>query len=138
MADHRISRTDLHVGVGVRDAVVVQDQGVALHEALAAVGVVLDSNQAAVTGPSAVLGDRLGDDLGCRLGGGMRHLGSGVLVLARPRVGHREDLTGGLGPGQDDRRVLHGQPGSDVPVDPLHVPLGLHPGPLGNQVVDVR
>ena len=67
----------------------------------------------------------------------MDHLGAGVLVLARAGVGHREDLARRLGPDHVDGRVLHRQAGADVAVDPLHVALGLDPGPLGDQVVDV-
>ena len=87
---------DLHVGVGVADDFVVEDEGVALHVALAAVGVVLDPDEAAVGGAAAVLGDRLRHDLRGGLGGGVDHLGAGVLVLAGAGVGDREHLAGGL------------------------------------------
>ena len=117
--------------------VLVEDQGVALHVALAAVGVVLDPHEAAVAGAAAVLGDRLGHDLRGGLGGGVDHLGAGVLVLAGAGVGDGEDLAGGLGADHVDGRVLHGEAAADVAVDPLHVALGLDPGPLGDQVEDV-
>ena len=114
-------------------------QGVALHVALAAVGALLDPHEAAVGGDAAVLGDRLRHDLRRRLGGGVDHLGAGVLVLARRRRRRRDSTSPvAFGPDHVDRRVLHGEAAADVAVDPLHVALGLDPGPLGDEVVDVR
>src|SRR3546814_2704901 len=66
-----------------------------------------DLDQAAVAGATAVLGDRLGDDLRGGLGGGVHHLGAGILVLASTGVGHGEHLAGGLRPDHVDRGVLH-------------------------------
>src|SRR5690606_5958866 len=131
------ARPHLHVGEGVADRVLVQDERVALHVALAAVGVVLDPHEAAVAGAAAVLGDRLGDDLRAGLGGGVDHLGPGVLVLAPPGVGDRAHLPGRPGADEPHGGVLHRQPTADVAVDPLHVALGLDPRPLGDEVVHV-
>src|SRR3546814_21169822 len=77
------------------------------------------------------------DDLRGGLGGGVHHLGAGILVLASTGVGHGEHLAGGLRPDHVDRGVLHREAATDVAVDPLHVALGLDPGPPGDQVVDV-
>ncbi len=70
-------------------------------------------------------------------GSGVDHLRPGVLVLAGAGVGHREHLARRLGAHEVHRRVLHGEAGPDVAVDPRHVRLGLGPSPLGDQVVDV-
>ena len=137
MTDHRVGRTDLHVRIGIGDAVIVKDQGIALDVALATVGVILDTNQTSITGPTAVLGDRLGHDLGRGLRSGVGHLGTSVLMLTRSCIGHRQHLARCLRADEHHSGILHGQAGTDVAVDPLHVPLGLYPGPLGNKVVYV-
>ena len=67
----------------------------------------------------------------------VQHLGAGVLVLALAGERHREHLALGVLTGHPDGRVLHGDLGADVAVDPLHGGAGLGPGPLGDQVVDV-
>ena len=105
---------------------------------LAPVGALVDPHQPAVGGDAAVLADRLRHDLRRRLRRGVDHLGPGVLVLAGAGVGDREHLARGLRADEVDARVLHRQLRADVAVDPLHVALGLDPGPLGDQVVDVR
>ena len=58
-------------------------------------------------------------------------------MLARAGVGDREDLARGLGAHEPDGRVLHGEAGADVAVDPLHVAALFDPGTLGDQVEDV-
>src|SRR6478736_9135932 len=73
---------DVDVGVGVGAADRVDEQGVADDRALRAVGALEDLDQAAVRGAAAASGDRLADDLAARVGGGVDHLGAGVLVLA--------------------------------------------------------
>jgi len=50
-----------------------------------------------------------------------------MLAFAGER--HRQHLTLGVLAGHPDRRVLHGDLRPDVAVDPLHVALGLDPGP---------
>ena len=98
----------------------VEDQGVADDVRLAVLGAVGHLEQAAVAGPAAVLGDRLGDDRG----GGVRRLvddlAAGVLVLTLAGEGDREDLAAGARALHVDGRVLHGEPRAEVAVDPLH------------------
>ena len=132
-----VALADLHVGIGVGPAVLVEDEGVAAHVGLDVLGPLLHLEQAPVRRAAAVLADRLGHDGGGGLGGGVDDLGPRVLVHAGAGVGHREHLTRGLGAHEVDGGVLHRQPGPDVAVDPLHPGLGLGPGPLGDQVVDV-
>jgi len=55
----------------------------------------------------------------------VNHLGAGVLVLAVAREGDREHLAVRALAGQVDRRVLHGQLGAEVAVDPLDGRVGL-------------
>src|SRR5205807_1749153 len=136
--DAGVLLVDLHVRVGVGPTVLVEDEGVATHVALHAVGTFLDLHEAAVGGAAAVLGDRLGDDGRGRLGADVDHLGPGVLVLTWAGVGHGEDLTGGLGAHEVHRRVLHREPRTDVAVDPFDVRFCFGASPLGDQVVDVR
>ncbi len=138
MADLRVALADLHVREGLGDRVLVEDQCVALDVALGAGGAFVDADQAAVGGDAAVLADRLGDDLGRRVRRGVHHLGAGILMLALARVRDRQHLSGGTLADEVDGRVLHGELGTDVAIDPLHVAVSLDPGPLGDQVVDVR
>ena len=137
VADAGVALADLHVGLGLGDRLVVEQKGVAAHERLGTVGALVDVHLAPVGGDPAVLGDGLRHDRRGGLGGDVVHLGPGVLVLAGAGVGDRKHLAAGLGAHQVDRRVLHGQPGADVAVDPLDVRFGLGPGPLRHQVVDV-
>ena len=67
----------------------------------------------------------------------VQHLGAGVLVLALAGERDRQHLALGVLAGHPDRRVLHGDLGPDVAVDPFHGGAGLGAGPLGDQVVDV-
>ncbi len=60
-----------------------------------------------------------------------------VLVLARAGEGDREHLAVGALAHQVDRRVLHGQLGAEVAVDPLDGRVGLGDRALGDEVVDV-
>ena len=137
MTDDRVAGTDLHVRVGIRDRLVVEDERIALDVRLATIGVVLDPHEAAIAGAATVLGDRLGDDLGGGLRGGVDHLRAGVLMLIGTGVGDRQHLARGLRAGQNDRRVLHRELRADVAVDPLHMALGFDVGPLGDQVEDI-
>src|SRR6478609_37476 len=73
---------DVDVGVGVGAADRVDEQGVADDRALRAVRALEDLDQAAVGRAATATGDRLADDLAARVGGGVDHLGAGVLVLA--------------------------------------------------------
>src|SRR5918994_1530808 len=128
---------DVGVRVGVGARLLVQQQGVAADVDLDSRGALLDLDQAAVGGAAAVPGDRLGDDLAGGVGGGEGQLGAGVLVLVVAGEGDREDLAVGVLAQQQHGRVLHGQLGADVAVDPLHGRALIGRGPLGDQVVDV-
>src|SRR6266487_4679087 len=66
---------DVVVRVGVRTRHLVQQQRVAAHVRLDALGALFDPDQAAVRGPPAVARDRLGDDLPGRLRRGEGQLG---------------------------------------------------------------
>src|SRR5207247_1548373 len=112
-------------------------QRVALDGGLGVAGAFLYLDQAAVGGPAAGPGHRLGDDLGRRVGRAVHHLRARVLVLAGPGERDRQGLALGVLAHQVDRRVLHGDLGADVAVDPFHARPGLDHGPLGHQVVDV-
>ena len=137
VTDHRVLGTDLHRGIGVGDGVVIEDECVTLHVALAAIGTVLHPDETAIRRAPTVLGDGLRHDLRRRLRCGVGHLGAGVLVLSLTGVGHRQHLARCLRTDHDDRGVLHREAGADVAVDPLHMALRFDPGPLRDQVEDV-
>jgi hypothetical protein len=82
MADLGVVLLDLHVGIGVGPAVLVEDEGIAADEALGVLGTRLHPHETAVAGATATLGDRLGDDRRGGVGGDVDHLGPGVLMLA--------------------------------------------------------
>src|SRR5690606_34758066 len=86
---------------------------------------------------AAAAGHRLGDDAGRGVGRGVHHLGAGVLVLVLARARDRQGLALGVLAEQVDGRVLHGDLGADVAVDPLHGGALVGDGALGHQVVDV-
>src|SRR5690606_6443426 len=100
-------------------------------------GALLDLHQSAVGGPAAAPGHRLGDDGGGGVRRAVHHLGAGVLVLALSGEGDGQGLALGVLAHQVDRRVLHGDLGADVAVDPLHGGALVGDGTLGDQVVDV-
>ncbi len=137
MAHGHVVLADVHVGVGVRAGDGVDQQRVAEHVGLGALGALADLDQTPVGGPAAAARHRLGDDVG----GGVRrhvdHLGAGVLVLALAGEGDRQGLALGVLAHQVDGRVLHGDLGADVAVDPLHGRALVRHGALGDQVVDV-
>src|SRR5205814_7764931 len=108
VTDHRVFGPDLHVREGVGDRVIVEDQCVALHVALAAVCVTFDPHETAIAGAATVFRDRLGHDLGRRLGRRVHHLGARVLMLTLTGVGHRQHFAGCLGTDHHDAGVLHG------------------------------
>ena len=115
----------------------VHQQRVALHDRRRVVRALLDLDQAAVGGPAAAAGHRLGDDRARRVRRAVHHLGAGVLVLALAGEGDGQRLAAGVLAHQVDGRVLHRDLGADVAVDPLHRRALLAGGALGDQVVDV-
>ena len=137
MADLGIALAHLHVREGATLALLVENEGVALHMALAAIGAFLDAHQSAVGGDAAVFADALRHDLAGGLGRGVHHLRTGVLVLAGAGVGHRQHFTRGLRAHEVHAGVLHGELRADVAVDPLHVPALFHASALGDEVVHV-
>ncbi len=100
-------------------------------------GALVDLDQTAVRRPATATRDGLAQDRAGGVRRGVDHLGPGVLVLALAGEGDRQGLALGVLTHQVDRRVLHGDLGTDVAVDPLHGRAGLAEGTLGDQVVDV-
>src|SRR5207247_680400 len=68
---------------------------------------------------------------------GVDHLRAGVLVLLAPRERDREHLAVRALAHEVDARVLHGDLGPEVRVDPGHAAALLDDGALGHEVVDV-
>ena len=137
VADADVVFLDLDVGIGVGAAAFVQQQRVADDVALAVMGALGHPQQAAIGGAAAILGDRLGDDLGAGVGRAVHDLAAGVLVLALAGKGDRQNLAVRLGAEHVDRRVLHRHLAAQVAVDPLHGGAFVGDGALGHQVVDV-
>jgi len=110
----------IHGGIGVAAGLMSDEQGVALHVGLAAVGPADNLDQAAVAGTPVVLADGFRDDPAGGICRGVDHLGAGVLVLAMAGEGDRQYLAVRSFPLKDDGRILHGELGADVAVHPLH------------------
>src|SRR5690606_10352705 len=127
----------LDVGIGVGAGVGAEHEGVALHTGGGVDGALVDLHQAPVGGAAAVLGDGLGHDLGPGVGSHVDHLGPGVLVLALAGEGDGQHVGPGAPAHHVHRRVLHGDLGADVGVDPFHGGVLVGHRPLGHQVVDV-
>src|SRR4029079_17424357 len=94
--------------------------GVADDVRLRALGAVGHLEEAAVAGSPAVLADALGDDPRAGVGRPVHDLAAGILVLPLAGEGDREDLAAGPLAEHVYCRVLHGQPATEVPIDPLH------------------
>src|SRR5690625_6960772 len=94
-------------------------------------------DQAAVGAASPAARDRLGDDRAAGVGRHVDHLGSGVLLLALAGECHRERLAASVLAHQPDGRVLHGDLGAAVAVDPSHGAAPLATGALGDLVLHV-
>src|SRR5215212_1361491 len=137
VADVHVVLADADRRVGVRARVLVEQQRVADDLRARAVGALGDLEQPAVGGAPAVLGDRLGEDVRGRVRRRVDDLGARVLVLARAREGDREHLAVRALAHQVDARVLHGQLGTEVAVDPLDRGVGLRHGALGDEVEHV-
>src|SRR6266568_2370283 len=137
VAQRHVVLADVDVRVGVRAGDRVDQQRVALDRRAAVVRALQYLDQATVRGPAAAPGDRLGDDRRGRARCRVHHLRPGVLVLALAGHGDAEYLALGVLADHVDRRVLHGDLGADVAVDPLHRAALVADGPLGDQVVDV-
>src|SRR5690606_19852385 len=128
---------DVDVGVGVGPGDLVDQQRVADHGGPAAVGALVDLDQPAVGRAAAASRHRLAHDGRGGVRRGVHHLGAGVLVLALAGEGDGQGLAPGVLAEQVDGRVLHGDLGADVAVDPLHGGALVGDGTLGDQVVDV-
>jgi hypothetical protein len=130
VADVDVVLADADRRVGVRAAVLVEQQRVADDLGLRAVGALGDLEQAAVRRAPAVLGDRLGEDVRGRVRRGVDDLAARVLVLAVAGERDRQDLAVGALAHEVDARVLHRQLRAEVAVDPLDGRVGLGPARL--------
>src|SRR3954453_9850452 len=92
VADVDVVLADADRRVGVRAALLVEEERVADDLRLRAVRALGDLEQAAVRGAPAVLGDRLGEDVRRRVRRGVDDLAAGVLVLAVAGERDRQDL----------------------------------------------
>jgi len=128
---------DLHVRVGVGAGLLVEDEGVAADHAPGVLGARLDPHQPAIAGPAPALRDRLRHDRRRGVGGGVDHLGAGVLVLALAGEGDGEHLAVRTRLHQVHGWVLHGQAGPQVAVDPLHGGVSVGDRPLGHEIEHV-
>ena len=137
MGDADILLVDLHRRVGVAAALVVQDQRVASHRRFAPVRAWVDLDEPTVPCPAPVLGDGLADDDGLGMRRRMDHLAAGILVLPSSSERHGQDLRLGSGLHHVDARVLHGDLGAEIAVDPFHRGIAVGHGALGDQVVRV-
>ena len=84
---------DLHVGVGVRATLVVEDQRITTNEGLHVLRTALDPHEAAITTAAAVLGDRLGGDQRGRVRSSVNDLGTGIQMLTLSGKGDGENLS---------------------------------------------
>ena len=57
MANRGVALSDLHVGLGLRHRLVVEQQRIAANERLGAGGALVDMDESSVGGDAAVLGD---------------------------------------------------------------------------------
>ena len=101
------------------------------------VRVLINLHQAAVSGATAGTGNRLRHDIGRGVRSHVSHLGARVLELVLTSKGNGENLTLGVRTGHPYGRVLHGDLGANVAVDPFHGAAFFYLGALGHQVVDV-
>ena len=124
-------------GVGVGAGTAVDEQGVALGVVFAAFEVLGDVDLTTVGGAAFADGDGLRDDVGGGVVGEVDHLGTGVLVLAGVGEGDGDDFTAGAFAFHDDARVLHGEAGADVAVDPADFGVFVGDAAFGDEVEDV-
>src|SRR3954447_9674493 len=137
VSDVHVVLADADRRVRVAARVLVEQQRVADDLGLGAVRALGDLEQAAVRAAPAVLGDRLGEDVRRRVRRRVDDLGARVLMLALAGERDTQDLAVRPLARQVDRRVLHGQLGAEVAVDPLDRRVGLGDRALGHEVVDV-
>ena len=137
MADVHGFVLNLHIRESVRSRFVVEKKRVAADIALHIGGVGIDLHQSPIGGVPPVLGDRLGEDGGGGVGSGVHHLGAGVLVLTFAGVGDGKHLSARSFAHQVDGRILHGDFGAEVAVDPFHRRVLIGVGSLGHQVVHI-
>ena len=134
MADLGTALLDLHVGIGIRPTLIVENQSVTTNKALCVLGARLDTNESPVSGATTALGDRLGDDRRGGVRSDVNHLGPRVLVLAFAGESYRKHLAVSARLHQPNRRVLHREAGSEVAVHPFHSGIPIGGGTLGDQV----
>src|SRR5207302_7201475 len=91
----------------------------------------------AVAHDAAVLGDRLGEDVGGGVGRLVHDLGTGVLVHAARRHAHVEVVGARTLAEQVGARVEHHVLGAHRAADPLHGALSVDHRALGVEVVHV-
>src|SRR4051812_40229817 len=137
VADVDVVLADADRRVGVRAALLVEEQRVADDLRLRAMRALGDLEQAPVRRPPAVLRDRLGEDVRRRVRRGVDDLAARVLVLAVAGERDREDLAVGALAHEVDGRVLHRQLRAEVAVDPLDRRVGLGDRALRDEVEDV-
>src|SRR5207253_3477058 len=137
VADLDLRLVDLGGWIGIRARLLVQQQRVAANEGLRVLRARVDLHQPAVGGPSAILGDRLGDDVGAGVGCHVDGLAAGVLVLALAGERDAQHIALGTRLHQIDGGVLHGDLRAQVAVYPFHGRVAVGDGALGDQVVDV-
>src|SRR5690606_6037765 len=136
VAHRHVVLADVDVGIGVGAADLVDQQRVAQDVGLGAVRALVDLHETAVGRTPAAARHRLAQDRAGGVRGRVHHLGAGVLVLALAGEGDGERLALGVLAHEEHGRVLHGDLGADVAVDPLHGGAGLAGRALGHQVVD--
>src|SRR2546430_2352605 len=129
VTDGHVVLVDLHVRVGVAARGLVEDERVAPNRALGAMRTGIDLHHTAVGLLPGSFADAFALDNAGRVRRGMDHLGAGVLVLLAPRERDREHLAVRTLAHEVDARVLHGDLGPEVRVDPGHPAALLYDGP---------
>src|SRR5262249_22123637 len=115
----------------------VHHQPVALHPRLGAGGVVAHLDEPAVAHDAAVLGDRLGEDVGGGVRRQVHDLGAGVLVHGPGGHTHVAVVGAGTLAHQERAGVEHHVLGAHRAAGPLDGALGVRQSGVGVAVVDV-
>src|SRR5699024_5544314 len=128
---------DVVVRVCIRPGDGVHQQGVTLNLGGGVVRIRVNLDQATVGRAATGTGHGLRDDVGAGVRRHVGHLRAGVLELALAREGDGQDLALGVRTSHPHGRVLHGDLGADVAIDPLHGRALFTLGALRDEVVDV-
>src|SRR6202040_3454973 len=119
VSDGHVGVVDVHVRVGVAARLLVEEQRVAADADLDVVRLGKDLDVTAIGGAPAALADRAGHDVAGGVRGHVDRLAPRVLVLAAAGERGAHDLGVRALAHQVYRRVLHGDLGAKVAVDPL-------------------